>query len=170
MANLKIVSAVVILMASLALAAVVHAKDEETKPSSKAKKEFTKEELATHIKETLDKRADILGLIQGIKKETDPSGKTSYSYLGDKLESMDKVKLQKLLNRINGEISRINNERLMKQMESIRQAEQATRAAQQASNQVRIPQPPPQPPVVNTPPNVTQPPRQPAPPPAPPRR
>ena len=146
-------------------------------PAKEEKKQLTKDDLSKHIKEVLDNRDDVLGFIRGIKKETDADGKTFYLYNGVKLEDIDKEQLQKLLNRINGEIGRINNERLTKQLETIRQADQAARVAQQASRQVNIPNPPPQPPVVYVPPqpppmppNVTQPPRTPTPPPAPPRR
>ena len=156
------------------------AKDQAKKaaamPVKEEKKQMTKEELSTYIKELLDHRSDILGFIPEIKKETGADGKVSYLYKDVKIEDMDKDQLHKVLNRINGEMGRINTERLQKQLQTIRQADQANRTSQQAARQVNIPQPPPAPTVYLppqppcTPSNVTQPPKAPTAPPTPPRR
>ena len=160
-----------------ALAVAGNVKKGANVPAKEGKRQLTKEELAKHIKDLLDNRDDVLSAVREIKKETDPDGKVSYLYGGAKLEDMNRDDLQKLLNKINGEMGRINSERLQKQLEVIRQADQASRSAQQGSRQVNIPRLPPQPPAVYmppmlppAPPNVIQPPKTPTPPPTPPRR
>ena len=145
---------------------------EKDEKSPKQKKEFTKAELLEHIKGTLDYTKEVLNFVPGLKMVTDAASKTGYTYNGMKLEDMDKERLEKLSVRINNEVTRIRTERLNKQLEAIRQAEQASRQARQAvnTNTYQPPRPPTytQPPPA--PPAAAQPPKIPTPPPAPPRR
>ena len=81
--------------------------------------------------------------VPGFKKEKDPEGKRYYTYNGVRLEKLDKEKLITLYGRIRQERTRLNAERIGRQLESIRQAQQATNMVNQAA---RIQTPPPQPP------------------------
>lgn len=136
-----------------------------------AKKTYTKEEMIAHIKETLDHEEEILNFIPGLKKATTEKGESLYTFEGAKLEELNNEKFDKLFSRVNQEATRIRTDRLNRQLETIRRAQQITSAA---GGPARVPAPPPQPPRVysapnipHTPPSVPQPPRVPAPPPAP---
>ena len=149
----------------------------QKKEAVKPKQEFTKEYFIEHIKGTLSHMEEIMNFVQGLKKETDKAGNVTYTYNGTKLGDLDKEQLSKLYGRINNEAVRIRTERLNRQLESIRQAERASRVARQTARQIVVPAPPPRPPIIYTPPQpppmpsaVTQPPKIPPPPPTPERR
>lgn len=162
-------------------APAVKAEAKPVKPAAPAakiplppKKAFTKDEIAKHVKEMLDHEEEVINLIPGLKKSMTEKGESFYTYEGTRLEDLDKGTLDKIFSRMNQEVTRIRTERLNKQLESIRHAQQITSAAAGAA---KIPTPPPQPPriysgpsVPSTPPSVAQPPRTPVLPPAPPRR
>ncbi len=139
------------------------------------KKIYTKEEMVTQIKKILDIEEEILNFIPGLKKATTEKGESFYTYEGLKLEELDKEKLSKIFTRVRQEATRIRTDRLSRQLETIRRAQQLTDAA--AGGPARVPAVPPQPPRVYTapgvppvPPSVPQPPKPPAQPPVPPRR
>jgi len=139
------------------------------------KKVYTKEEMIARMKKTLDHEEGVLSFIPGLKKSTTEKGESFYTYEGLKLEDLDKEKLGKIFTRVNQEATRIRTDRLNRQLENIRRAQQLTAAA--AGGPARVPAVPPQPPRIYTapsippaPPSVSQPPKTPAPPPAPPRR
>ena len=133
------------------------------------RKELTKAEIIEHLKGNLDRMEEILNLIPGLNKETDPAGNVAYIYQGKSLEDLDKVELRKLYARVNNEAVRIRTEKLNKQLEGIRRANEITRQAQQVVPAPKIPAPPPNPPAIYTPPQppsaappaTTQPPKAP---------
>lgn len=128
------------------------AKDSATK-KNKAK-DMTVQELADGITKVLDQSDEVMDYVPGFKQEKDPDGKEFYTYKGTRLEKVDKEKLAALYNRIRQERTRLNTERINRQLETIQQTQQAANIANQAA---RIPR-------------ITPPPAQvPAPPPAPPR-
>ena len=109
---------------------------------------------------------EALNFIPELKKEEDEEGRPFYTYTPEsgvtkRLEELDKAMLIKLFNRVSTEMNRLNNERLMKQLEQTRQAQQAGSAQPPMSPTVvtppRIPSPPLQPPRIHTPPNVVVP-------------
>jgi len=93
---------------------------------------MTKEEITADIKESLIGKDEIINMIPGMTKEKDEAGNTVYKYNGTKLEGLDKEALWKLFGRVRNEVTRINTERLNRQLAQIRQIEAANRAAQQA--------------------------------------
>lgn len=154
------------------------------RPMAKVEKkvEMTKEQLLVRIKSDLKDEKDILNSIPELKSTGEKENAT-YTYSGTRLEDLDKDKLQTVFNRIQGEALRIRTDHINKQLETIRQANQANIAAQQANRAQNIgatpvPQPPkqpmppqariPQPP--SSPTQQTQVPKAPPTPPAPPRR
>lgn len=123
-----------------------------------AKKELTKQELVAHLKMMLEHEDEVLSFIPELKKEKDAKGNISYLYKGKKIEDIDEKSLRGLYSRTQNELTRIRTERLNKQLESIRRADQAARAAQQASRIPRVVTPPQQPP---SPPQIPKQPPQP---------
>lgn len=113
---------------------------------AKGLKDATVDELAERITMTLDRRKEVMQFVQGLKKETDPSGASYYTLNGTRLEKMSKDSLVALYGRIQQESTRINTERINKQLESIRRAQQATSSianqasrTQAAAQQPRLP-------------------------------
>ena len=161
----------VTLLASSSLTACAKDKSQE-EAVKKSRKNLTKEELVTHIKGRLDAVDEILDFISELKRGRDPSGTFSYTYNGMRVEELDRETLDKLFLRVQNEGSRIQAERLNKQLENISQAQRAQMAVQQASRVPKVVQPPPQPPrVPSTPPQAqNQISRAPQVPPQPPRR
>ena len=114
-------------------------KTEAAKPS----KELTMAEMVEHIKGNLDRIEEILTFIPEIKKEIDPAGNVTYTYQGKSLEDLDKEELTKLDARVSNEAVRLRTERLNRQLESIRRANQMTHQARQVIQVPKIPAPPP---------------------------
>lgn len=141
------------------------------KAVEKEKKPPTKEELAVHLKMLLEHEDEVIGFVPGLKKEKDAKGAVSYLYQGVKIEDLDEKSFRTLYAKVQNELNRIRAERLSKQLEAIRQAEQSRRAADQVSRIPRIATPPPQPPQVpKQPAAATQVPKPPPVPPQPPRQ
>ncbi|MDD5136784.1 MAG: hypothetical protein PHN63_05510 [Candidatus Omnitrophica bacterium] len=171
--------AVIMLFASAILASAVFSAEKAAEPAkadaARAKKPLTKEDLIERITRNLDRVDEIINFIQGLKKETDPAGKAIYTFQGTKIEDLDKDTLTRLYSRVSAEAVRIRTEKINKQLENIRRAEQLSH---QVRPIVSTPFTPPSlPPVVNVPPQtpstphtVTEPPKTPTPPPAPPKR
>lgn len=144
----------------------------------KTRNEMTGPELVERIRNLADQEEEVVNFTPGLKQEKGEDGNTFYTYEGVKLEDLDREKLDKILSRVQNEAVRIRTDRLNRQLESIRMAQQATENAQRAS-QIRPPAisaPPQQPPRIpqppQSPPNTsqTQAPKPPPVPPAPPRR
>ncbi len=145
---------------------------EKEKPTgqiaSKAKKtkDMTVQELADSIAEVLDDSDEVMSYVPGFKQEKGPDGKEYYTYKGVKLEKVEKEKLAAMYSRVRRERTRLNTERINRQLETIRQAQQAANIANQASRAAAVTMPPAQPPRPPAmPPQTVQPPR---PPPTPP--
>jgi hypothetical protein len=126
-------------------------------------KDMTVQELADGITKVLDRSDDVMDYVPGFKQEKDPEGKEYYTYKGTRLEKLEKEKLIAIYNRVRQERTRLNTERINRQLDTIRQAQQATNIANQASRIPTVTTPPPAPP-------PAQPPRTPPLPPPTPRR
>lgn len=164
--------------AFLCLITVPHSQAADKKPAAipavketkNQKREMTPDELRQYLIETLDHEAEVFSFIPELKKEKEGV----YTYKGKKVEDLDNEQLQGVFKRVQNEIVRIRTERLNRQLESIRQAQQAITNAQRASRPSAAPTPPPQPPqqikIPQPPQTPPAPPKIPAPPPQPPRR
>lgn len=131
--------------------------------------DISAEEMISDITDTLNDNEEIIGFIQGLKTDKGPDGKIFFTFNDTKLEKLAKEQLKALYNRVNQERTRLSTERIQEQMETIRQAQQATNISSQAAMRnisVRPPQPPPSAPQTQ---NV-QPPKAPPAPPQLPRR
>lgn len=121
--------------------------DPKEKPvKAKLTKDMTAQELVDGITKVLDRSADVMDYVPGFKQEKGPEGKEYYTYNGTKLEKLDKEKLAAIYNRVRQERTRLNTERINRQLETIRQAQQAANVANQASRIPTVTQPPAQPP------------------------
>lgn len=152
--------------------AMEEAPEEEIGPDGK-EKPLSKEKMIDSIQKRLKVYSQILFLIPELQMKKSQDGAeelyyTSRDGIALKLSDLDEKTLRELFSRVNNEATRLNTERIQRQ---IQQQEQLTRMLQQ------IPQPPQQPPqppqIYNPPPQPPQPPRvynPPPPPPEPPRR
>ena len=123
--------------------------NKESSPASqKAKmaKDMTAQELADGITKALNRSNDVMNYIPGFKKEKDPEGKDYYTYKGVALEKMDKEALAALYGRVHQERTRLNTERINRQLATIQQAQQAANIANQASRIPKVHVPTAQPP------------------------
>ena len=120
------------------------AADERPKP--KSSKDMTVQELADAITKVLDRTEEVMDYIPGFKQEKDPAGNSFYTYNGSRLESLEKGKLVSLYNMVRQMRTKINTDRINRQLESIRQAQRAAEIANQASRIPRTTTPPAQPP------------------------
>jgi hypothetical protein len=129
------------------------------------KKEPTRAELVEHLKMALEHQDEVLGFIPELKKEKDAKGNIDYLYKGKRIEDIDEKSLHNLNSKVRNELARMRAERLNRQLESIRQAGEASRAAQAGSRVPHVVTPPPQPPQVPrqppSPPQIPKPPAQP---------
>jgi len=100
---------------------------------AKTMKEMTPAELSEDMARTLDSYQEILSYMPGLKKEQDQNGKAVYTYQGIQLDSLDKETLEKLSGRVRNEAVRIRTDRLNRQMQMIRRAQQMSRNARTAS-------------------------------------
>jgi len=129
--------------------------------------DFTDKEIADRIKSVLERRFEIINFIGELKSVTDENGVSYLVYLDPedgtttKLSELPRQLLIRVLNRVNGEMNRLNNEAIMRQVQQIQQqAQMVNRISQQQAPKVyqpppqppRPPQPPPQPPKIYTPP------------------
>lgn len=126
--------------------------------------QMSKEELVAEIKDELDREDEIPSYIPGLGMQRAADGTPQYSFAQGgsvkALEDLDQDLLRNLLTRVRQTATKINTDRIQKQLETIRQA--------QRLQTMRPPEPPPRPPQVPQTPSV---PRQPPqPPPQPPRR
>lgn len=114
---------------------------EAAKAQEMTYEKMTKADIVTRIKNALTNKDEIIQTIQGLAKEQDASGNVAYKYNGVKLDDVDKETLWKILGRAQNEATRINMDRLNRQLAQIKQIEAANRAAQQ-SRQIRSYNPP----------------------------
>jgi len=143
----------------------------DERPKPKELKDMTVQELADAITKILDQTEEAMGYVPGFKKEKDPAGNEFYTYNGSRLEGLEKGKLVSLYYRVQQERARLNTERINRQLDSIRRAQQATAIANQASRITTVTTPPAQPPrTPQTPPRTVETPRTPPAPPPPTRR
>lgn len=120
------------------------------------------EDMLKVINKRLEIYSEIVFMIPDLVVRENEDGNKRYYFapegqIAQKIEDLDKETLHKLFVRINNEATRINTQRLMRQLQ---QQEMVMRQMQGAIQQP--PQPPPQPPRVYSPP-VQQPPPQPPP-------
>ena len=124
-------------------------KVEDSKQEPRGLEDMSSSEIIEHIETILERGDEVMDFVPGLKLEKDQSGAEYYTYNGLRLEKLERDKLIALCKKIQQEKARLNAERINRQLESIRQA-------QQASNNSRIrdiPRPPQQPP---SPPRVQQ--------------
>jgi len=122
--------------------------------------DLTEKEIVEKLVNLLDYHPDVLNFIPGLKSGEDEAGKPFYTYtteggVSKELIEVEKEKLIKLYGKVAGEVNRLNTEKIMRQLEQIRQAQQASRPPAQppkAYTPPKIPAPPQQPPQVYTPP------------------
>ena len=130
----------------------------------------SKEKMLEIIKKRLDIYSELIFMVPDLAfRETTDGGKQYYfapaDQIAQKIEDLDKETLHKLFVRINNEATRINTQRLMRQLQ---QQEMMTRQIMRTIQSPPKPPPqPPQPPRVYTPPQPQQPPK---PPPQPPKQ
>lgn len=110
-------------------------KEEPAQP----KKEFTRDEKMKAIKSNLDSFGEITNSVQGLKKEADASGAAFYTLQGTKIEDLNDDALDKLFSRVNTEAVRLRTDRLNRQLETIRRANEITRMNRQATAVPNIP-------------------------------
>lgn len=140
--------------------------EKKTAPVAKTIKDMSRGDMVSAVKGTLDSFDDILGLVPGLKAVKTEKGETSYTYEGVNIEELDDAKLKGLFSKVRQHATRINAERINRQLKVADQARKLSAAG------TRIPTPPP---IVKTPsaaipPSTTAgPPRIPKIPPAPPR-
>jgi hypothetical protein len=138
----------------VALVFAAASKDKAVSPADKGSeasvakraKGMTVQELIDGITKVLDKTDEVMNCVPGFKQEKDPDGKEYYTYKGVRLEKIDKEKLTALYNRVRQERTRLNTERINRQLETIQRAQQAANIANQAGRIPTVTQPPPQPP------------------------
>ena len=94
-------------------------------------KEMTEGELAKRINDNLDNLPEILSFLPGVKKETDEAGGASYSYNGKRIKDLSKEELSKLSSRVSNEAVRARTDRINRQLNATRRAEQVARQGRQ---------------------------------------
>jgi hypothetical protein len=109
-------------------------------------KEMTVEELADGITKVLDQTEEVMDFVPGFKKDKDPAGGVFYTYKGARLEKMEKDILAALYVRVRQERTRLNTERITKQLETIRNVQRATAITNQVSRPPAVVTPPATPP------------------------
>ena len=126
---------------------------EAEKAQKAAYEKITKEEIVTRIKDILANKDEIMQTIPGLTKEKDAAGNILYKFNGTKLEDLDKETAWKIYGRARNEASRINIDKLNRQLAQIKQIEAANKASRSAA-QVRMytqpSRPPSTPPRTNT--------------------
>ena len=109
--------------------------------------DLTERELAAMISEELNDNDEILSFIPGLKAGQDEKGNTLYSYapkgqIAKKLEELDAETLIQLFERVMSESNRLNNERIMRQLEQVRRMQQMPKAPPKPPGILRVPSPP----------------------------
>lgn len=127
---------------------------EQPAAAKPAKKELTKSEILDNIKVKLGRHKEVFDMIPDLKAEKDDAGNVLYLFKGVKLDDMLKDDLSKLLISTNRIITKVQTERIQKQLETIARAQNMQKI-------VVPPQPPAQPPPQPAPPKVYSPPPQP---------
>jgi hypothetical protein len=138
----------------------------EAVPVARTVKDMSRGDMVSAVKGTLDSFDDILGLVPGLKAVKTEKGETSYTYEGVKIEDLEDAKLKGLFSMVRQHATRINAERINRQLMI------ADRARGLAAAGTKVPTPPPTiqtQPAVAPPPTPVGPPKVPKPPPAPPR-
>lgn len=88
---------------------------------------MSKEEMLKDIIDDLDSDSDILDYLPQLKKEKTPDGKNAYLFKSDTksvpLQDLDKDTLKKILGSVRQTATRINTDRITRQLETIRQTQ-----------------------------------------------
>lgn len=111
-------------------------------------KDMTASELAESITDSINGNPRVLNFLPSLKGQTDGAGATFYLYNGKRLDSLDREELMGILRRVKSELTRINIERINRQIAVAQQGQQLSGAAQGpkvaagAPVTQRIPQPP----------------------------
>ncbi|MFA6320441.1 MAG: hypothetical protein WCY36_01120 [Candidatus Omnitrophota bacterium] len=162
MPNIRVVVIALLLAVSFASMAVCAEKvpsKEGAVKVKKTRKDFTKEDFISRIKNNLDRFPEIVDLVQGLSRSKDAAGNIFYVYQGKKIEDLDKELLSKLYARVSNDAVRLRTERINKQLEAMSRAERLSRQTSQVSPVPKIPKAPATPPTVTqlpkTPPSTT---------------
>jgi len=142
----------------------------EIEEQAEVVEDLTRGELLKRIREMLDSRPKALDYIPGLKVDEDRRGNRFYTYkpeagITKKLDQLNRKTLINIYKRIRSEVNRLNVERITKQLDLIRQAQDATKRAPQAPRVVTPNIPPSVPQVPSTytvpakPPTTAAPPR-----------
>lgn len=93
---------------------------------------MTKAELLKEITETLDSEDEILDYLPQLKKETSADGKNVYKFSADNksvpIQDLDEGTLKKILGSVHQTSTRINTDRITRQLEVIRQTQRVVSA------------------------------------------
>jgi len=146
-------------------------KDAQPKPAGIAN--MSKNEIITDIKDALGSEDEILNATPGLKAERDSKGNTFYTYNGTKIEDLGKDQLDTLAAKVHQARTRLNTERIERQLETARRIERIN--AMQTprtpiSSPASVPQPPRLPVGAPLAPRAPSVPRAPSAPPSPPRK
>ncbi len=88
-------------------------------------KQMTTDEIVSDIKATLDEYEEISNFVPGLKKTTDRSGKVNYTFAGIMIETLDRVRLEKLYIRVHQEMTRVHTENINRQLDTVRRIQRA---------------------------------------------
>ena len=111
------------------------AKKEE---AAKPRKELARADKIEAIKSNLSSFEEIANLVQGLKKETDASGNVVYTFQGAKIENLSDDLLDKLFSRVSSEAVRFRTERLNRQLQTIKRANDLTRMNRQITTVPKV--------------------------------
>jgi len=151
---------------SAAMPAPLQREEAEAK-ARKDRSAMTKEELLADIRDNLDSEDEILNYVPSLKKSQDAEGKNIYLFHGVLLKDVSRDGLEKLSVTVAQISTKIRTDRIVNQLESIRQAQSVSRM-QNIMRPPRIVTPPAQPPQTPRAPSPTA--NIPSAPPSPPRR
>ncbi|MBI5143741.1 MAG: hypothetical protein HZA30_01555 [Candidatus Omnitrophica bacterium] len=162
MTRRPVIAAILICMFFEASTLLFCEEKKELPPKPITAKEMTKDEILSELKENLEEEEELFDFIPELKKKkNEKEGSYFYTYQDVKLEDLDKEKLEKILQRVHNQLTIIRTDRIVRQLETIRRAQNiVTRPPQ-------VPAAPTPPRQVQTPPT---PPRTQSPPPTPPKR
>jgi len=135
--------------------------DKKTKrPSLEEMSERELRERITHMIETMPEALDFIPALKVTFDKEGNASRVQYDAQGAwrDLETLDKETLIKIYSRLNSERTRLQTERIQRQLESVRAAQNISRLPQPLTppNVPKIPKSPPVPPRVYTPPQVPQ--------------
>ncbi|MDO8525584.1 MAG: hypothetical protein Q7S07_03760 [Candidatus Omnitrophota bacterium] len=106
-------------------------------------KELTKREMVDRINSNLDSFPEILNFVPGLKKETGPAGKITYTYHGKNIGALEAEQLSGIYSRVNNESVRLRTDRINRQLDNIRRIDEINRQNRQLIRTPKIPTPPP---------------------------